>query len=482
MPRLKSRSVVIAAATWWLRNSALRIPFTGIEITRTKAVQDLQPVYDRGWFSIIREPFTQAWQHNREIRQETVIANYAVFSCLTIIPSDVAKCRPCLKERDTNGIWHEVDVSAFSPVLGKPNNYQTIIQFIEAWVISKLIYGNTYVLLERDSRNVVVAMYVLDPQRCRPLVAPNGDVYYRIDRDNLSGIETELVVPASEVIHDRWPVTIHPLCGLPPLMACRLAADTLESIQNQSAAFFANGARPGGMLTAPGLINKETAERLKEHWENNYKGGNYGRVAVMGNGLEYKTIVSSAVDSQLVEQIGSAAKIVTTAFNIPAYMVGVGDPPAYNNIEALNQQYYSQCLQKLFESIEELLDLGLGLRAHREHVYGVEFDLENLLRMDTATRIKSYTDAIKGGLFKPNEGRAKMNLPGVEGGDEVYLQQQNFSLAALAKRDAKADPFATGGEAAPAHAPEPADNDNSPEELAATRQQARWISRDLFAA
>ncbi|MGD9882627.1 MAG: phage portal protein [Reyranella sp.] len=461
----------------------MRIPFTNFEIGRVKQAQDLAPVYDRGWFSLIREPFTGAWARGKELRQETIIANYAVFSCLTIIPSDIAKCRPCLKERDASGIWREVRVAAYSPVLSKPNKYQTIIQFIEAWVISKLIAGNTYVLLERDNRNVVVAMYVLDPLRCKPLVAPNGDIYYRLDRDNLTGIEQEITVPASEIIHDRWPVALHPLIGLPPLLACSRAASVSENIQIQSDSFFANGARPSGILVAPGNISKADADRLKEHWENKYKGEGYGGIAVMGNGLEYKAIVESAVNSQLVEQLGSAGKIVTTAFNIPAYMVGIGDPPSYNNIEALNQQYYSQCLQKLFESIEELLDIGLGLRAHAAHEYGVEFDLDNLLRMDTATRVKTLADGIKGAVLKPNEARANMNLPPVEGGDEVYLQQQNYSLAALAKRDAKDDPFASStAAAADIVPPDAADNDNSPEALAATRTIAGWLARDMFFA
>jgi HK97 family phage portal protein len=458
----------------------------GFEVTRRKAAPEgLQAATDRGgWFSIIREPFTGAWQRNREIRNETVLTNYAVFSCMTTIASDVGKCRPVLKECDDDLIWTEVNVPAFSPVLAKPNNYQSIIQFIENWIISKLIFGNTYVLLERDNRNIVVAMYVLDPLRCKPLVAPDGSIYYQIGKDNLSGVENDITVPASEIIHDRWPVTLHPLVGLPPLQACKLAADTSESIQAQSGAFFANGSRPGGILTAPGNIDKPTAERLKENWENNYKGLGYGRVAVMGNGLEYKSIVATAIDAQLVEQLGSAGRIVTTAFNVPAYMVGIGDPPAYNNIEALNQQYYSQCLQKLFESIEELLDLGLGLRSVPGKTYGVELDLDNLLRMDTSTRIRSYAEAIKGGLMMPDEGRFKMNLPPVEGGDQVYLQQQNYSLAALAKRDAKDDPFATGStSSASSSMPAPdASNDNSPEALAATRALSGWIARDMLAA
>ena len=116
--------------------------------------------------------------------------------------------------------------------------------------------------------------------------------------------------------------------------------------------------------------------------------------------------------------------------------------PAYNNIEALNQQYYSQCLQTLIEAVEALLDEGLGLVSAAQQ-YGTEFDLGDLLRMDTSTQFKTYGDGIKSGLLAPNEGRKKLNLVPVDGGDTPYLQQQNYSLEALNKRDAKADPFAS---------------------------------------
>ncbi|STJ18337.1 portal protein [Escherichia coli] len=49
------------------------------------------------------------------------------------------------------------------------------------------------------------------------------------------------------------------------------------------------------------------------------------------------------------------AEIVCSVFRVPAYKIGVGQPPSSDNVEALEQQYYSQCLQTLIESIELLL-------------------------------------------------------------------------------------------------------------------------------
>ena len=70
-----------------------------------------------------------------------------------------------------------------------------------------------------------------------------------------------------------------------------------------------------------------------------------------------------------------------------------------------------------------------------------EFDTENLLRMESVTQITAIQQAVGAGVMAPNEGRSKLDLKPVDGGESPYLQQQNYSLAALAKRDAQDDPF-----------------------------------------
>lgn len=411
----------------------------------------------RGWWPImIGDQYPGAWQRNDELRVQDVLSFSAVFACVTLIASDIGKLRVKLVQEDAFGIWSEIDSPAFSPVLRKPNHFQTRIKFFEQWITSKLVHGNTYALKERDQRGVVTAMTVLDPQRVRPLVAPNGDVYYELGEDWLAGLgESRVAAPASEIIHDLMVPLYHPLVGVSPIYACGLAALQGLKIQGNSVAFFGNGSNPGGVLTAPGAIADATAQRLKDHWDTNYSGENAGKVAVLGDGLKYEAMSVNATDSQLIEQLKWSAETVCSCFHIPPYMIGVGPAPTLNNIEALNQQYYSQCLQSLIENLEVCLDEGLGLDTVKDgRTYGTEFDLQGLLRMDTAAKVKAASDAIGAGFLSPNEARWQFDLKPVQGGDTPYLQQQNFSLAALEKRDQKEDPFAktasSGGEAIPA--------------------------------
>ncbi len=411
----------------------------GLTITRTKQLASIDS--SRGWLPLIRESFSGAWQKNVEVRLEDVLTHPTVFACITLIASDVAKMRLMLVEHIGMDVWVPAENSAYSGVLARPNRFQTAQKFFEQWLFSKLIWGNAYVLLERDDREVVSAMYVLDPARVTPLVAPDGDVFYELRRDQMAPLEQDTIVaPARDVIHDPMYTLYHPLVGLPPLHASGLVATLGLNIQSNSTQFFANASQPGGILIAPKGISEEQAARLKATWEASVGGANRGRLAVIGGDLSYHPIAETAANSQLIEQWEATSKAIASTFHVPWHLVG-GPPPPYNNIQSLTVQYYTQCIQALAVQVEWCLDKGLGLKKP----YGTMFNKDELLWMDTPTMVTTISAGVGAGVMKPNEGRRMLNLGPVEGGETPYLQQQNFSLAALAKRDAQDQPFNTEG-------------------------------------
>jgi|JI10StandDraft_1071094.scaffolds.fasta_scaffold34873_7 HK97 family phage portal protein len=424
---------------------------------REKAYVPTTGADDRGWMTVWAgslDPMhaSQAFQLDINARPRRVQSNWAVFACQTLIAGDIAKLRISLTEKK-DGVWQEAESVPYDKLFRKPNGYQIWQQFIEFWSLSKQRRGNSYVLIERDRSTRPAALHVLDPDRVEHLIAPDGSVYYRLHVDDLAGVpEGDVVVPASEVMHDRFNCFFHPLVGLSPLFAGALAAMGGLTMQEEAQRFFRNGARPGGILVAPTAISTDLAKQYKTEWETNYSGANAGRTAVLGNGLKYEAIRETAVDSEIVALLKMSAEIVCTVHHVPAYKVGVGAMPTYQNAEILNQIYYDDCLQKLIEAIEGLLDDGLELYNVDGRKLRAQFDLDGLLRMDTATKIKTLGEAVARSIMAPDEARARVGLAPVPGGKYPLAQQQNFSLEALSKRDESADPFGT---AKPEPAPEP---------------------------
>lgn len=382
-----------------------------------------------GWWPLIAEAAPGNWQRNVEVNRDAVLAFHATFACMTLIARDIAKLRVKLVAQDDKGIWSEVKNPAYSPVLRKPNTYQTRIQFWENWILSKLSHGNTYVLKVRDNRGVVVQMHILDPLRVKPLIADDGSVFYEIQPDNLAAGKEAIVVPAREIIHDRFNTLFHPLVGLSPIYANGLAATQGLNIQNNSAAFFGNASMPGGILSAPGAISDDTAQRLKTYWEANYSGRGAGKIAVLGDNLKFERLAVTAVDAQMIDQLKWTAEVVCSTFHVPPYKIGIGQMPTYNNIQSLNVEYYSQCLQSLIEDAELCLDEALGM----SEGIGTEFDLDGLLHMDSAAQM-DVLDKAKN-LLTLNERRAKLDKAAKPYGDTIYMQEQDHSAEAIAARD-----------------------------------------------
>lgn len=442
----------------------------GFEITRAGKEKALSGVSGNrgGWWPVIREADTGYWQRNIVVKHDSVAVYHAVYACMTLIASDIAKLRVKLVAKDGNDIWNEVANSAYSPVLRKPNPYQNRIQFYESWMLSKLSRGNTYVLKGRDNRGVVTSLRVLDPNLVRPLVSESGEVFYELNADALSGIAEQVIVPARDIIHDRFNCIFHPLIGTSPIIANGLTAMQGLYIQQNAARFFEGGATAPGILTAPGAISNETATRLKEHWEANYVGeSNAKKIAVLGDGLKYERMSMTSVEAQLIEQLKWTAEVVCGTFHVPGFMIGVGQEPSYNNVQNLTIRYYSQCLQALIEALEACLDEGLGMDGM---TIGTEFDVDNLMRMDTATQMDVLEKAK--GKMTPNEQRQRLNLGPKPGGDTIYLQEQDHSLEWLSRRDAQ--PIESP-------APEPAATEPEPDSEQARAYRALF-EKDLHEA
>jgi len=442
----------------------------GFDISRAKtsAVNLVPPTSTARdtWHPVIREPYTGAWQQNQEITAPTALSYFAVYACVTLIATDIGKLRLRLVAQDSEGVWTETTNPAYSPVLRKPNRYQTIHKFVEQWITSKLKSGNAYVLKQRDDRGVVSALYVLDPARVTPLLAPDGAVYYGLNRDDLTGVfnpdsDGSVVVPAREMIHDPMVTLFHPLIGVSPLYACGLAATAGLTMQATSELFFRNGSNPGGVLTAPGAIRQETLDRLKTEWQAKFSGANVGNVAILGDGLKYEPMAVNANDAQLIDQLKYTAQTICACFHVPPALLDLGgDAANVTDLEALLQKYHSQCIQSLLANFETSLDEGLELKTP----YGTEFDIDDLIWMVTATKTKAAADSIGAGALSPNEARRKyFGVGPTVGGDSPMMQQQNYSLAALAERDAD-KPFTKAAPATPGPTALPPADDEADQE------------------
>lgn len=407
--------------------------------------EELQAADSRGWRTVF-DWRPGAFQQEDEFlgigQARDVMATSVVYACLRLLVWDISKLPLCVK-RLVDGIWIEGTHQLLTPLIRKPNYFQTIIDFMQSWLFSYFLAGNAYILIARRVVGIPVSLYVLDPAKCQPLISDlDGAIYYRLGHDPLTPVRADdTIVPASEIIHHRYMAFGHPLIGSSILARAQQAARLRTATIEGNADLAENGSVPPGLLIAPEGLDTAQLDELATKWKNRPK----GEVGVVDAAFRFESLQAKFIDSQAAEFAELSAIDICMAFGVPAWKVGAGPRPVGLDIEAANIVYYQDSLQLPIHHIELLIDVSLEIAPDTS----VEFDTDALLRMDSKTQADVDTLLGKGGFLSPNEGRKKRNLPPVKGGDTPYLQQQNYSLAALDARDAAA-PAPSGASPSPA--------------------------------
>lgn len=367
----------------------------------------------------------------------------AVQTSINIISTDIAKL-PCgVYQKLENGGFERVTTHPLSRLLITPNSYQTRFDFFSQVMISALMRGNAYIFAPTDQRGQVTGLYVLNPDNTTPLVdQTTGDVFYSVGSDPLipllgSRSQNEEVlgqrwnIPERFIINHRLGTFKHPLVGVSPLHSAMTSAITGLNIQGNQSEFFANMARPSGVLKTNEILDESVIARLRTQWTNLFSGSNatnFGGTAVLEQGVSWEQMTMTSTDAQMLETLKWSSQDVASAFRVPGFMLGDLNGATYKNASEQARVYLNSCLSSHIENLENRFDTKFGLE--KAGLY-MEFDTDQFLRTDPESRINSITKGIQGGVYTPNEGRKSEGLPKVDGGDQVFMQQQMVPIDML---------------------------------------------------
>ena len=120
---------------------------------------------------------------------------------------------------------------------------------------------------------------------------------------------------------------------------------------------------------------------------------------------------------------------------VPLHKIGAGvQDVKFANMAQMDQAYFNCTLGHLVESMEVLLDEGLGLASGGPQQFAIELDLEGLLRMDPLARAERNERAMSAGWMSPDEARATEGLPRLPHGlgavPWVQMQDHPMTMAA----------------------------------------------------
>lgn len=382
--------------------------------------------YSGGWLSADAGRHINWWQTGHSL--ESGGGSAMVEACVSAYAQTVAMCPGSHWQWAEGAGRSRIVNSALNRILRYPNGYQSISDFLLNAVRGLLFEGNAYALALRNDRFEITELHLMDPVSSGAQVAEDGSIFYHLGGnaviDKLSG-QKKLVVPARDVLHLRLHTPRHPLLGESPIAAAALQLAAGNTALQSQVQFYLNQARPSYLLHTDQVMKVEQVRELRELWNEQASGLAKGGTPILTAGLKAQALSVSAKDSELADLLKLSDQAIANVFRVPLQKLGMGNT-TYSSTESLNSDWLASGLGFMLNHIEEAIGLLFKLRGQPDEY--LEFDTSALLRSSMKERVEAWAAGTKGGIFARNEARREFELKPVEGGEVVWVQQQDVPI------------------------------------------------------
>ncbi|MCK1503873.1 phage portal protein [Bradyrhizobium sp. 18] len=368
-----------------------------------------------------------------EVTPSSVLGLSAAWACVNLIAGTIATL-PLMVYRTKKDGSREVakDHPLYRILHDNPNTDQTAVDYLEFVQSSLEFWGNSYSRIVRSGEKPV-SLLPIRPDIMSVDRDDRGRVRYRWSEDGQYFERFD-----DTVLHIRG-FGGGPLGGLSTLSFARDTFGLAMATDRAARETFRNGMRPAGQFVFKEFLTPDQREQLDERLTNKYLGAiNAGRPYIAEGGAEYKPISINPDDAQMLETRGFSVDEVCRFFGVPPFMIGHTEKSTSWGTglaeQVLGFQKFN--LRRRLKRIEQSMEKRLLTPADRAAGVVIEFNLEGLLRGDSAARAAYYGAGLKDGWLNINQVCAWENLPPVEGGDVNRVQMQNVPLTEAGKEPA----------------------------------------------
>ncbi|HMR88495.1 MAG TPA: phage portal protein [Saprospiraceae bacterium] len=346
-----------------------------------------------------------------------------VYACVDTISRTIATLPTSIRHVNSDGTKvNAVTHPQYDLFTREMDSNVTPYIFKRDMVIDFLLWGNAYSLPIRNNRGQITRYKYIAPWDMMPWRDGNGELWYHCYDKIHQG-----VYRPSEVIHIRD-------IGCDDIGYSKIHLHAMTIGKEKAAArfikkFYENGLFLGGVVEYPessGNLTAEQVNRLRDSFKDTYggvdKGGQVGIITGGGQLKQFKNDMPLS-NAQYVESSGMNKKEIATIFNVPGPKIGLTEGTPYNSLEALNTDYWQNCILPIVTMIEQEFNLKAftpGERCYLNHNY------DSILLTDTATKGEYFQKMFNIGVLNRNEIRDRMELNAVPYGDEYFIQGNNM--------------------------------------------------------
>lgn len=359
------------------------------------------------------------------VTHETAMAITGFYACIRILAETLAML-PLQFYQKEGSRRRSAEDFYLDPILSdEPNPEMTGFEFRETLMGHLAGWGNAFAEIDWDGAGRVRGLWPLPPDRIS-LRRERGQLIYRMrfTQPDPEG-NTYKDWQAYRIWHLRG-LGPNGLVGYSPVALFRQSLGLSQAAEEYGARFFGNGARPGFVLTHPGVLDGPVHDRLKTSWTDTHQGlSNAHRVAILEEGMSVQTIGVPPEDAQFLETRKFQLSEIARIFRIQPHKIGDLEHATFSNIEHMAIEFLTDTMLPWLVRWEASTKRALLLPEERRAGFYPKFNAEGLLRGDTLSRYQAYAVARQWGWLSANDIRAKEEEEPFDGGD-VYMMPLNM--------------------------------------------------------
>lgn len=293
----------------------------------------------------------------------------------------------------------------------RPNPFETRFTFLEASSQHFELTGEIWWLIVRDSRGVPAELWLLRPDRMRPIPHPT---------EYIAGYEyaiggARIFLEREDVIFIKRPSPLDPYRGIGTVQAMLVDLGSERLAARWNRAFFENDATPGGIIRMDESMSDPEFDKAVQRWNDQHRGvSNAHRVAFIERGT-FQERKYTMRDMQFGEMRRLSRDLILGALGISSAILGVSENVNRANAEASEVMFSRRVLVPRLTRIQMAANTQLA-PAFDPSLYFEYVDptpADRQLALDEAER------GYKAGVLTRNEARRRLGEPEAdEGGDE----------------------------------------------------------------
>lgn len=413
----------------------------------------VQDSADRGWWPMWgnHTPSGIAVDENAAMRLS------AVFAATRVISETIASLPLHLMEQVGERTSRMALDHPLYPLLNRaPNSEQDSMTWFDQQIPNQVNQGTAFAEIQRrrgrgGSVGEVVGLWPIHPSRIPPQnIRRNGQSYKQIQVGDPGEIVfyvknddgTEYPVRRQNMLCVPGVLTQNGITGRSVIEWGAHAMGVALATERHVAAYFRNGTVSNIAMKSPRKLNEETANRLRNQWQNVYGGAdNKFKALVLEDGMEIQQLSIDARQAQLLESRNFSVSDIARWYRLPPHLLADLSRSTFSNIEAENLSFVIHSMMPWIVRWERALNNQL-LTPEEQDQYYFRFEVKSLLRGDMAARSDFYTKLFNLGAMSPNDIRNEEDLNPIDDGD-VYLVPLNMTTVENAGKVQESAPMPT---------------------------------------